>query len=171
MILDHAPPGIGVVSMGRCVEEHDCAVWWAKKHGCLFMNPDGGWRKATVSKYVPCLTATDIENLNNHISGYCAESLPHGVSLVGMVEKLPKFVIEAIYHSLEQKFARSPSDVAGNSAQKVASRTHAGRDPQASDKKPTTTKVGGVTIKPKYVVEVFAGKAGLSKGNRQIWQC
>ncbi len=30
MILDHAPPGIGVLSMGRCVEEHDCAVWWAK---------------------------------------------------------------------------------------------------------------------------------------------
>ena len=31
MILDHAPPGIGVLSMGRCVEEHDCAVWWAVK--------------------------------------------------------------------------------------------------------------------------------------------
>ena len=79
-----------------------------------------------------------------------------------MVEKLPKFVIEAIYHCLGQKFARSPSDVAGNSAQKVASRTHAGGDPQASDKKPATTKVDGVTIKPKYFVEVFAGKAGLS---------
>ncbi len=52
MILDHAPPGIGVLSMGRCVGEHDCAVWWAKKHGCLFMNLGGDWRKATVSKYV-----------------------------------------------------------------------------------------------------------------------
>ena len=27
MTLDHAPPGIGVLSMGRAVEEHDCAVW------------------------------------------------------------------------------------------------------------------------------------------------
>ncbi len=80
-----------------------------------------------------------------------------------MVEKLPKFVIDAIFRTLEQKLPRSPSDAAGNSAQKVASRTHAGGDPQASDKKPTTTKVGGVTIKPKYFVEVFAGKAGLSR--------
>ena len=31
MILDHAPPGIGVLSMGRAVEGHVCAVWWAKK--------------------------------------------------------------------------------------------------------------------------------------------
>ena len=96
MILDHAPPGIGVLSMGRCVEEHDCAVWWAKKHGCLCMTPGGHFRKATVSKYVPCLSATDIETLNDYISGYCAERLPHDVSLVGMVEKLPKFVIEAV---------------------------------------------------------------------------
>ena len=89
MILDHAPLGVGVLSMGRCVEEHDCAVWWTKKHGCLFMNPDGDLRKATISKYVPCLSATDIENLNQYISGYRAESLPHDVSLVGIVEKLP----------------------------------------------------------------------------------
>ncbi len=174
MILDHAPPGICVLSMGRAVEEHDCAVWWTKKHVFLFMNPDGEWRKVTISKYVPCLTATDIENLDNYISGYCAESLPHDVSLVEMVEKLPKFVIEAIYHSLEQKCARSPSDAAGNTAQKVASRTQAGGAPQADDKKPTATKFGGVTIKPKYFAEVFAGKAGLSKaavkfGNVEIY--
>ena len=41
MILDNAPPGLGVLSMGRCVEEYDCAVRWTKKHGCLFMNPEG----------------------------------------------------------------------------------------------------------------------------------
>ncbi len=96
MILDNAPPCIGVLSMGRCVEEYDCAVWWTKKHGCLLMNPEGEWRKATTSKYVPCLSAADIESLKEHISGYCAEQLPHDVSLVGMVEKLPEFVIEAI---------------------------------------------------------------------------
>ena len=45
----------------------------------------------------------------------------------------------------------------------MANRTQAGGDPQADDEKPTNTKVGGVTIKPKYFVEVFAGKAGLSK--------
>ena len=129
MILDHAPPGIGVLFMGRAVEEHDCAVWWTKKHGFLFMDPEGNWRKATVSKYVPCLTASDIENLDNYISGYSAESLPHDVSLVGMVGKLPKFVIEAICQSLEQRFARSPSGVAGNTAQTVANRAQAGGDP------------------------------------------
>ena len=129
MILDHAPLGIGVLSMGRAVEEHDCAVWWTKKHGFLFMDPEGNWRKATVSKYVPCLTASDIENLDNYISGYSAESLPHDVSLVGMVGKLPKFVIEAICQSLEQRFARSPSGVAGNTAQTVANRAQSGGDP------------------------------------------
>ena len=65
-----------------------------------------------------------------------------------MVEKLPKFVIESIYHSLDNKFSHSPSDVAGASAQKAASRTHAGGDPQANNMKPTETKVGGVIIKP-----------------------
>ncbi len=91
MILDNAPPGLGVLSMGRCVEEYDCAVWWTKKHGCLFMNPEGEWRKATTSKYVPCLSAADLGSPKEHTSGYCAEQLPHDVSLVGMVEKLPEF--------------------------------------------------------------------------------
>ena len=53
MILDHAPP---VRSGGP------------KKHGCLVMTPGGDWRKATVSKYVPCRSATDIETLNDYIS-------------------------------------------------------------------------------------------------------
>ena len=174
MVLDHAPPGIGVLSMGRRVEEHDCAVWWTKKHGCLFMNPHRELRTSTVSKYVPCLTATDIETLKAYISGCCAENVPHDVSLVGMVEKLPTFVIEAIYHSLARRFACSPKDDAGHSTQQAASRTQAGGDTQASDERPAETKVGGVTIEPKYFVEVFAERAGLSRavvkvGNVEIY--
>ena len=30
MLLDNAPPGLGVLSMGRCVEEFDCAAWWSR---------------------------------------------------------------------------------------------------------------------------------------------